>query len=287
MEHRDRRVEPHARLGGGPGVTRCPVEEVGGAGTNGQLHALERADDAIGGAGQVVVDQLAELDVGLVVPGGGALDEIGELWLDTGGGPAPERVQLAAQPIGRTAERRRELRRGLGVGAHPGFELGHAGVDVPDHVLDAVGSLVDPLLHIAPEHVTHAPEQRHQTGLHAAKGTGGDPRGPCTASTVDLDMRSSSSRFPVLVGTLALVASLLAAAAVVVAPTAAAYPTENVRFDGHGWGHGRGLGQYGSLGYAVDDHQAYSTILDHYYSNTTKGTQADGLVTVHLLEFDN
>lgn len=99
-------------------------------------------------------------------------------------------------------------------------------------------------------------------------------------------MPSSSARSAAVAGALALVLSGLAAV-LVAAPPAAAYPTATVRFDGHGWGHGRGLGQYGSLGYAIDERQTYSSILDHYYSNTTKATQADGLVTVHLLEFDN
>ena len=83
----------------------------------------------------------------------------------------------------------------------------------------------------------------------------------------------------------ALVAGVLAS---VVGPTApaGAYPTSTVRFEGHGWGHGRGLGQYGSLGYAVDESQTYSQIIDHYYGGTTKGVQADGPMTVRLTELD-
>ena len=96
-------------------------------------------------------------------------------------------------------------------------------------------------------------------------------------------MGSSSSRFRVLVA-LALLGGVLVSA--VSASPAAAYPTENVRFEGHGWGHGRGLGQYGSLGYAIDDNQPYSWILDHYYSNTTKGTKADGIISVKLIFLD-
>lgn len=81
-----------------------------------------------------------------------------------------------------------------------------------------------------------------------------------------------------------LLASLLGVVAV--APPASAYPASGVRFTGHGWGHGRGLGQYGSLGYAVDESQPYSQIVDHYYGGTTKGSKADGPVTVRLTEFD-
>ncbi|MCU1375758.1 MAG: hypothetical protein JWO68_3044 [Actinomycetia bacterium] len=71
------------------------------------------------------------------------------------------------------------------------------------------------------------------------------------------------------------------------AAPAAAYPADSVQFEGHGWGHGRGLGQYGSLGYSVDEGEPYGDILDHYYGGTTKGTQADGPITVRLTEFDS
>jgi SpoIID/LytB domain protein len=70
------------------------------------------------------------------------------------------------------------------------------------------------------------------------------------------------------------------------APPAAAYPSSHVEFEGHGWGHGRGLGQYGALGYAIDEDQSYSQILDHFYGGTTKGTKADGIISVKLVEFD-
>jgi hypothetical protein len=80
---------------------------------------------------------------------------------------------------------------------------------------------------------------------------------------------------------LALVAGSFAAV-----PAAGAYPSSEIEFSGHGWGHGRGLGQYGALGYAVDEDQSYSTILDHFYGGTTKGSKADGLISVKLVEFD-
>src|SRR4051812_31200402 len=54
-----------------------------------------------------------------------------------------------------------------------------------------------------------------------------------------------------------------------VAP-AAAYPSDTVVISGHGFGHGRGMGQWGSLGYALQG-QSYTQILAHYYSNTTAG----------------
>lgn len=43
-----------------------------------------------------------------------------------------------------------------------------------------------------------------------------------------------------------------------------------IEFTGRGWGHGRGMGQYGALGYAQ---QGWSSaqILDHFYGGTTAG----------------
>jgi SpoIID/LytB domain protein len=81
----------------------------------------------------------------------------------------------------------------------------------------------------------------------------------------------------------ALFATLLV---VVQQQPAQAYPSSYITFEGHGWGHGRGLGQYGSLGYAIDEDQSYSTILDHYYGDTTKGSKPDGVIAVRLTAFD-
>jgi len=51
---------------------------------------------------------------------------------------------------------------------------------------------------------------------------------------------------------------------------AAAFPSDHIDIAGHGFGHGRGMGQYGSLGYALKG-VAYPEILKKYYSNTTAG----------------
>jgi hypothetical protein len=80
----------------------------------------------------------------------------------------------------------------------------------------------------------------------------------------------------------ALTATLLLGSA----PHADAYPSSYIEFEGHGWGHGRGLGQYGALGYAVDEGQSYATILDHFYGGTRKGTKPDGIISVRLTAFD-
>ena len=57
--------------------------------------------------------------------------------------------------------------------------------------------------------------------------------------------------------------------------------------NGHGFGHGRGAGQYGALGYAQGGWSS-SQILDHYYGGTTDGTQdVNRLMTVRLTIMDS
>ncbi|MEM9133699.1 MAG: SpoIID/LytB domain-containing protein [Actinomycetota bacterium] len=71
-----------------------------------------------------------------------------------------------------------------------------------------------------------------------------------------------------------LAAALVAAGALLllVAPTpvAAQEVDSEVVISGHGWGHGRGMGQYGAYGYAQQGWTS-SQILDHYYGGTTAG----------------
>ena len=57
-----------------------------------------------------------------------------------------------------------------------------------------------------------------------------------------------------------------------VAEPASAYPTSTVEVDGHGWGHGRGMGQYGAWGYALDYGWDSARILNHFYRGTRAGT---------------
>ncbi|HYD08536.1 MAG TPA: SpoIID/LytB domain-containing protein [Acidimicrobiales bacterium] len=82
------------------------------------------------------------------------------------------------------------------------------------------------------------------------------------------------------------VALLVPLLALVGASPAAAYPSSQIDFEGHGWGHGRGLGQYGSLGYAIDEDWEHSRILDHFYGGTTKGSRANEVISVRLTPFD-
>tara|TARA_Y100001960_G_scaffold298702_1_gene346209 strand:+ start:536 stop:3097 length:2562 start_codon:yes stop_codon:yes gene_type:complete len=59
-----------------------------------------------------------------------------------------------------------------------------------------------------------------------------------------------------------------------------------IRVDGRGWGHGRGMGQYGALGYAVDEGWTRDAILDHYYGGTIAGIVPDVEIGVRLLGRD-
>ena len=81
-----------------------------------------------------------------------------------------------------------------------------------------------------------------------------------------------------------MVGAALAGAAVLTVPPPAAEAavTGDVQFTGHGWGHGRGLGQWGAYGYATNSSWPYSLILSHYYGGTTQSTQPNGIVTVQL-----
>ncbi|NTW38270.1 MAG: SpoIID/LytB domain-containing protein [Cellulomonadaceae bacterium] len=68
------------------------------------------------------------------------------------------------------------------------------------------------------------------------------------------------------------VAAVLALGAIVGVPPvspAVAADSGSATFTGHGWGHGRGMGQYGAYGYAVDGGWDHATILRHYYGGTT------------------
>lgn len=80
----------------------------------------------------------------------------------------------------------------------------------------------------------------------------------------------------------AVTAALLAVGGLVAGASPAAADGE-LTVSGHGWGHGRGMGQWGALGYAVDHGWSYTRILDHYYSNTTMGSVGDAEMTVELL----
>ena len=51
---------------------------------------------------------------------------------------------------------------------------------------------------------------------------------------------------------------------------AGAYPSPNVVLEGHGWGGGFGMGQWGALGYAVDGYDS-TQIITHFYGKLANG----------------
>lgn len=63
--------------------------------------------------------------------------------------------------------------------------------------------------------------------------------------------------------------------------------SETITITGHGWGHGRGLSQWGAFGYATGRSGgpwSYRTILDHFYGDTQVGGIANPLAAVTLLD---
>ena len=82
-------------------------------------------------------------------------------------------------------------------------------------------------------------------------------------------------------------ATALAWSSLVAAPgptPAWAFPAQ-LTIVGHGMGHGRGMGQYGALGYALSGY-TYRQILGVYYGGTTLATTSVATITVHLGELD-
>jgi|GEM_PF-2513580 len=71
--------------------------------------------------------------------------------------------------------------------------------------------------------------------------------------------------------------------AIVVPPPAAQAAAGDMTFVGHGWGHGRGMGQYGALGYAVNFGWSSAQILDHFYGGTVAGNAGNPEMTVELM----
>jgi peptidoglycan hydrolase-like amidase len=78
-------------------------------------------------------------------------------------------------------------------------------------------------------------------------------------------------------------ALLLALAGVVVSAAPSHAADSTLTFAGRGWGHGRGMGQYGALGYAVNYGSTYQWILGHFYGGTTlQGGTPNSTIGVEL-----
>src|SRR3546814_1804367 len=88
----------------------------------------------------------------------------------------------------------------------------------------------------------------------------------------------------------ALIAMALLPICVIAAAPAGAQDepiSETITVTGRGWGHGRGLGQWGAFGYATGRSGGpwtYRTILDHYYRDTDLSPIANPLAAVTLLQ---
>jgi SpoIID/LytB domain protein len=102
------------------------------------------------------------------------------------------------------------------------------------------------------------------------------------ASTRIVRSRSGRAVAAVLGGVLATTAL----AGLAPTPAVASWPGGNVGLTGHGFGHGRGMGQYGAFGYATNYGWTYSKILSHYYGGTTLATRNLGNISVDLTAFD-
>jgi SpoIID/LytB domain protein len=72
--------------------------------------------------------------------------------------------------------------------------------------------------------------------------------------------------------------------AILITLAAAATAQADVRFDGHGFGHGVGLAQYGAMGYARDQGRDFRWILDHYYPGTRLDRAPRARMRVRLKE---
>src|SRR4051795_5456086 len=76
---------------------------------------------------------------------------------------------------------------------------------------------------------------------------------------------------------------LATAAVAALATAAAAAPARaDLVLDGHGWGHGVGMSQYGAYGYALLEHRDHAWILGHYYAGTTLARSRRGSIRVLL-----
>jgi SpoIID/LytB domain protein len=99
-------------------------------------------------------------------------------------------------------------------------------------------------------------------------------------SLAKVGLMSTMSRRPA--GRVTFLVTLALVAIVVPSPTAQA-AAGDMTFVGHGWGHGRGMGQYGALGYAVNFGWSSAQILDHFYGGTVASTAGNPEMTVELL----
>ena len=93
---------------------------------------------------------------------------------------------------------------------------------------------------------------------------------------------------------LAVIAGVIPSARVVGAETIAGQTPVAILVNGRGFGHGRGMSQYGSLGWATKFGKTWQEILDFYYGGTTlsqltetdAGLSPGGKITIRLTTLD-
>ncbi len=94
-------------------------------------------------------------------------------------------------------------------------------------------------------------------------------------------MRRLGAAMAVLLG-----ATLLPSVAAEQSAEAARTDPVAIVVEGTGFGHGRGLSQWGAYGWAVDENKSWQWILGHYYFGTTIGSAAISRARVRLLAYD-
>jgi hypothetical protein len=88
---------------------------------------------------------------------------------------------------------------------------------------------------------------------------------------------------------------LVAATGPIKAEDMAGQPPASILVNGKGNGHGRGMSQYGALGWATTSNKTWQEILDFYYGGTTlspltdadAGLNPNGVMSVRLTTLDN
>ena len=85
-------------------------------------------------------------------------------------------------------------------------------------------------------------------------------------------LRSATAIVAAAAGTMG--ATAIVAIAPVDSPSVEAAPDDIVAvvIEGTGFGHGRGMSQWGAYGWAVDQNKTWQWILDHYYGGTVSAT---------------
>jgi stage II sporulation protein D len=74
--------------------------------------------------------------------------------------------------------------------------------------------------------------------------------------------------------------AILTAALIALLPASAR--AADLVVEGHGWGHGVGMSQYGAYGYARDEGRDHRFILSHYYTGSAYGTAPGARMRVRL-----